>query len=135
MGITIGEGQAKSLLQKGMAEAEELIKEPSKVDELLIQFENALKNVPLAGEILSDIPLMIAMVKASIKKEYAGASPKVIACLAGSFLYFVKGNDLVPDSLPVIGIADDVAVLALALKLCKPELDAFAQWRDNNYRN
>ncbi|MBO7710313.1 MAG: MBL fold metallo-hydrolase [Lachnospiraceae bacterium] len=130
MGITVGMNQAKELLNQGISQAEELIQNPSQVDELLVSLEEKLKEVPAIGGTLSDIPLMIAMVKAWIKKDYTVVSPKVIACLVGSFIYFVKKKDLIPDSLPVIGAADDVAVLGLALKMSEPELQAFAQWRD-----
>ena len=54
MGIGIGINQAKELLEKGIAQAEEIIKEPSKVDELLVQFEDKLKEVPVIGESLSN---------------------------------------------------------------------------------
>jgi len=36
---------------------------------------------------------------------------------------------LINDRIPVIGIADDLAVLGLALKLSEPELKAFSAWR------
>ena len=122
--------QAQELLNKGISEAEGLIKDPSRVDELLIQLEAKLKEVPAVGETLSDLPLMIAMIKAWIKKEYTVVSPKVIASLVGAILYLVKKRDLIPDSIPVIGIADDLAVMGLALKLSEPELKAFAEWRE-----
>ena len=41
--------KAKALLETGIAEAQELIKEPSKVDEVLIQMENKLQEVPAIG--------------------------------------------------------------------------------------
>lgn len=122
--------QAKELLNKGTAEAQELIANPSKVDELLVQLEEKLKTVPAIGETLSDLPVMIAMIKAWIKKEYTVVSPKVIATLVGAVLYLLKKKDLIPDNIPIIGIADDLAVLGLALKLSEPELKAFAEWRD-----
>ena len=122
--------RAKELLNKGTAEAQELITNPSKVDELLVQLEEKLKTVPAIGETLSDLPVMIAMVKAWIKKEYTVVSPKVIATLVGAVLYLLKKKDLIPDNIPIIGIADDLAVLGLALKLSEPELKAFAEWRD-----
>lgn len=37
--------------------------------------------------------------------------------LVGALVYFVVPDDLIPDSLPVIGYADDAAVLAAAFKL------------------
>ena len=92
--------------------------------------EEKLKEVPKIGETLSDLPLMIAMIKAWVTKEYTVVSPKVIACLVGAIIYLLKKKDLISDSIPVIGIVDDLAVMALALKLSEPELKAFAEWRD-----
>jgi uncharacterized membrane protein YkvA (DUF1232 family) len=41
----------------------------------------------------------------------------VKAALLGALAYFVLPVDLVPDILPVLGYADDAAVLATALRL------------------
>ncbi len=122
--------QARELLDKGVEEAEEVIQNPSKVDEILLQLEEKLKEVPAIGSTLADLPLMISMVKAWIKKEYTEVSPKVIACLVGAVIYLLKKKDLISDSIPIVGIVDDIAVLGLALKLSEPELKAYAEWRD-----
>ena len=122
--------QAQELLDKGVEEAEEVIQNPSKVDEILLQLEAKLKEVPAIGSTLADLPLMISMVKAWIKKEYTEVSPKVIACLVGAVIYLLKKKDLISDSIPIVGIVDDIAVLGLALKLSEPELKAYAEWRD-----
>ena len=49
----------------------------------------------------------------------------VKAVLVGAIVYFVVPDDLVPDSLPIIGYADDAAVLGMAIKMMsshiKPE--------------
>ena len=122
--------QARELLDKGVEEAEEVIQNPSKVDEILLRLEAKLKEVPAIGSTLADLPLMISMVKAWIKKEYTEVSPKVIACLVGAVIYLIKKKDLISDSIPIVGIVDDIAVLGLALKLSEPELKAYAEWRD-----
>ena len=122
--------KAKALLDRGIAEAQGLIEDPSRIDDLLIQLENRLKEVPAIGETLSDLPAMIGMVKGYITGEYREVSPKVIAVLVGAFIYLVKKKDIIPDTIPVIGIADDLAVLGLALNLCKTELAAFKEFRD-----
>ena len=121
---------ARGLLEKGMNEAQELIKDPSKIDSILIQLENKLKEVPAIGEQLSDIPLMVSMVKGYITKEYTDVSPKVIATMVAAFIYLIKGKDLIPDKIPVVGVTDDVGVLALAFQFCKPELEAYKEFRD-----
>ena len=128
--MNINSDQVKERLGRGTAEAEEIIGNPSKVDEILVQLEEKLKEVPKIGETLSDLPLMIAMIKAWVTKEYTVVSPKVIACLVGAIIYLLKKKDLISDSIPVIGIVDDLAVMALALNLSEPELKAFAEWRD-----
>ena len=122
--------QAQELLDKGVAEAQEVIQNPSKVDEILLQLEEKLKEVPAIGSTLANLPLMVSMVKAWIKKEYSEVSPKVIACLVGAIIYLIKKKDLISDSIPIVGIVDDIAVMGLALKLSEPELKAFAEWRD-----
>ena len=128
--MNIALDKAKALLDGGIAEAQELIKEPSKVDDLLIQLENKLRDVPAIGETLSDLPLMISMVKGYITKEYTEVSPKVIVTMIAAFLYLIKKKDLIADNIPVIGIADDLGVLGLALKLSEPELNAYKAFRD-----
>ncbi len=122
--------QAQEVLNKGIKEAEEVVKNPSKVDEILIQLEEKLKGVPVIGSTLADLPLMIAMIKAWVKKEYTVVSPKVIACLVGAVLYLIKKKDIINDSVPFVGHMDDLAVMGLALKLSENELKAFAEWRN-----
>ena len=127
---TISVEKAKEVLEKGMNEAQELIREPSKIDDLLVQLENKLKEVPALGNTLSDIPTLIAMVKSYITRDYTEVSPKVIACLVGAILYLIKKKDLISDSIPFVGHIDDLAVMGLALKMSENELKAFADWRD-----
>ena len=128
--MEFGIEKAQKVLDNEIAEAEEVLKNPSKVDDVLLQLEEKLKVVPVIGSTLSDLPLMIAMVKAWITKEYTVVSPKVIACLIGAILYLIKKKDLISDSIPIVGYVDDLAVMGLALKLSEKELKAFAEWRD-----
>lgn len=121
--------QAKNTVTEFAEQAEELIKDPSKIEELLQQLESKLKEVPTVGTALAKVPLVVSLVRSYITKEYTEISPKVVASLVGSFIYLVKGKDLIPDKTPLIGFADDIAVFAGALALCGPELDAYEQWR------
>ena len=125
--------QAKEVLEGGMAEATELISNPEKINELLAQVQEFVKGLPgSAADSLANIPLMAQMVKGYVTKEYTEVSPKVIATLVAAFLYLVKQKDLIPDSVPVLGMLDDVAVVALAMKLCENELAAYKAWAEGN---
>ena len=116
-------------LNKAIVEAQDFINNPSRLDQLLINLEATLQKVPVIGESVSELPTMIAMVKSWIKKEY-NVSYKVLATMVGAFLYVVKGKDIIPDSIPLVGRADDIAVVALALKFVEPEVKAYKEWRD-----
>ncbi len=122
--------KAKELLNGGIGKAQDLLKDTPKVDALLEEVEEKLKSVPTVGTTLADVPLMISMVKSYITQEYTEVSPKVVASLVASFLYLVKRKDIIPDNLPLVGQLDDIAVAAVALKVCGPELKAYADWRD-----
>lgn len=117
------------ILNRMTGEAKDFINNPSRLDQLLTDLEAKLRELPAIGETVSGLPVVITMVKSWTKKEY-DISPKVLATIVGAILYLVKKKDLIPDYIPVVGIADDVAVLTLALKFVQPELDAYRAWKE-----
>ena len=118
------------ILNRASAEATDFINNPSRLDALLEQLEDKLRSIPAIGQQVSELPVMIAMVKSWIKKEYS-VSPKVLATIVGAFIYLVKKKDLIADNIPVVGILDDVAVLGLALKYVEPEVNAYKAWKSS----
>ena len=125
--------QIREILENGVAQAQEYMADPNKLNELLEQIQQKIKQLPSeAGEALQSIPLMIDMVKGYVTREYTEVSPKVVASLVSAFIYLVARKDLISDDVPILGIADDVAVIALAMKINEQELAAFQQWRDGN---
>ncbi len=122
--------KVQEALDSGMAQAQEILANPSKIDELLKSLEVKLAEVPVAGTVLADVPLMISMIKSYASKEYTVVSQKVIITMLSAFVYLLKRRDLIDDKIPVLGKLDDIAVLAFALKFSEPELKAFAEWRD-----
>ena len=125
----------KNVLESGIASAQQMLANTPQVDELLKQIEDKLRGIPNVGDTLADIPLMISMVKGYISKEYTEISPKVIATIISAFVYFIKGKDLISDDVPIVGHLDDIGVLALAVKLCEPELKAYAEFRRTKQEN
>ena len=122
--------KAKALLNSGVSQAQEMMKDPSKITDLLEQIEIKLKEVPVIGESLADVTVMVSMIKSYITREYSEVSPKVIALMVSSLIYLIKKKDIISDNIPVVGIADDMGVLAAALKMCAPELEAYKKWRE-----
>ena len=121
--------KAKDILGGYTAQAQEMLKDGTKVEAALEALEAKMKEVPTIGVGLSKLPLMISMIRGYITKEYTDVSPKVIASMLCAVLYLLKGKDLIKDSIPVVGYLDDIAVAAAAIKLSEKELDAYAAWR------
>ena len=122
--------KAKEVLEEGAVQAQELIKDPSKIQDLLKQIQDYLEGLPIAGTTFAKVPVMVSMVKSYITKEYTEVSPKVVVSLVSAFLYLVKKQDILPDSIPLIGRVDDIAVIGLAINLCGKELDAYSAWKE-----
>lgn len=69
-----------------------------------------------------------------VVRDYANGSYrklpwKAVAALAAAIVYVVSPFDLVPDFLVPVGLADDLAVVVLALGLVKRELRQYCEWK------
>ena len=127
----VNEKDVQNILEASAAKAEALLGDPDKIDALLAQVKTNVADLPQAAVgALQNIPLMASMIKGYVTQQYTNVSPKVVASVLGSLLYLVKGKDLIPDSIPVLGLVDDVAVVALAMKLNEKEIEEFKQWQD-----
>lgn len=125
--------QVKQIIENGIAQAQELMSDPAKVEQLLKDLQQKVKELPsTAADALGTLPLMASMVKSYVTKEYADVSPKVVATVVSALIYLVKRNDIIDDTVPVLGLADDLAVVALALKVNEKELNAYQAWREAN---
>ncbi|MBQ1355499.1 MAG: DUF1232 domain-containing protein [Solobacterium sp.] len=122
--------KAKAVIDSGIGQAQEIIKNNEELNELVTKVQTTVKNTPVLGDAVADLPVMVSMVRSYAAKEYTVVSPKVIAALVSTFLYLVKRKDLIPDNIPILGHLDDIAIAAVALKLSEPELKAFREWQD-----
>ena len=128
----VNEKDVQNILEASAAKAEALLGDPAKIDDLLAQVKTNVADLPQAAAgALQNIPLMASMIKGYVTQQYTNVSPKVVASVLGSLLYLVKGKDLIPDSIPVLGLVDDVAVVALAMKLNEKEIEEFKQWQED----
>lgn len=128
----LNEDEVQRRFEQSKEKAKKLLEDRDKMDRFLERLEKKLKHIPVVGGMLSEIPTLIALVKAYIEKRYLDVPIGAIIAIVGSLIYFLSPIDLLPDFLPALGLVDDGAVIALALKLVHDDVKEYKTWRDKN---
>ena len=118
--------------EQNKAKAEELFKDKDKMENFLERLENKLSRIPTAGKYLSDVPILISLVKAYVDKTYVKIPMGTIIAIIGALIYVFNPFDIIPDIIPGVGILDDAAVIAFASKLVHDDVMEYKAWRDAN---
>ena len=121
----------QELLNESSSKVEAIMKDTAALENILQSAEQKLKDIPGVGQYAANLPVMLSMIRSYIAKEYTEVSPKVVVSMVGALVYMLKGKDLIPDKIPVLGAVDDLAVLGLALQANTAELDAYKKWRED----
>lgn len=120
------------IFQKCMDTAQEYLIDKNKAGSLIGAANSKLdameKTRGPIGEAVRAGRVGVRMVQAYISGGYRKVPLKSLASIAGAMLYFTQENDLIDDSTPFIGYADDAAVITVALKLVQTDLDDFLAW-------
>lgn len=112
--------------------ASRLFGKPGRVVMLIAELTTKLKNVNLqnvnAGEVKEKFFTLGRMIKAYSTGKYRDIPWKTLLLIAAAVIYFVNPLDLVPDVIPVLGLTDDLGILALVYKSAQIEVDKFLAW-------
>lgn len=115
--------------ESGKKAAEKLINDPDKMEIFLQRVEQKLDEIPVIGEQLSMLPVMVSFVKSYVKKEYREAPVTSPISIVAALIYLISPKDLISDKLPVIGLLDDIAVVLLAWKYVIKDVEKYQAWR------
>lgn len=126
------EEQALEELEAGYGKAEEILEDEDKLERFLQRLEKKLKKIPFAGEKLASVPVLAALVKNYVQKEYTDIPIGTIIAIVSALIYFVSPIDILPDSIPFLGYFDDAAVVSVCWKLVETDVDEFIRWRIKN---
>ena len=125
----IKEKTVEELLNQKQEEAEELLQDEEKMERFLKKLKDKLEIIPVVGTKLACVPVMAALLRQYVKKEYTDIPVGTIISIICALLYVVTPIDLVPDSIPGVGYIDDAAVVALCWKLVESDVDDYLKWR------
>jgi uncharacterized membrane protein YkvA (DUF1232 family) len=77
---------------------------------------------------IKKIPVMIRMVKSIMSKNGYKPEFKNVILPALVLVYLISPLDFIPDWIPVIGVFDDIALLAFAMPMLIAEAEKFVAW-------
>lgn len=126
--------KATALLKVAYNKVYDLLEDDAKISATIEKAEGMLKKVPggkLDGvaDTLEDVRIYVLLLRDYMYKEYRDISKRSVAIILFGALYTVSPIDLIPDSLGLIGLVDDAAVLKLVNKMLEGEIDKYKEWR------
>ncbi|MBQ9238776.1 MAG: DUF1232 domain-containing protein [Treponema sp.] len=71
------------------------------------------------------------MLKDTFSGKYQELPKGTIAAIICTLLYIFSPIDIIPDLLPVVGLVDDAAMVALCIPFVSKDVEAYKRWRDN----
>ena len=119
-------------LKKGYGKAKTLLDDVDELESFLQRLEKKLKTIPVAGDKLAVLPIMISLVRNYIKKEYTDVPIGTVIAIVSALIYVLSPADFIPDSIPGIGYLDDAAVVTACWKLVKSDIEEYKRWRQVN---
>jgi len=81
-----------------------------------------------AAEAKEQVFILVRLIRAYASGEYRKLPWKSLLSIVGVLIYFVSPLDFIPDFLPIVGMADDLALLLWLFKSVSGDLADFADW-------
>lgn len=128
-----GEQIASSpLFKKFVGKAEEYIKKPTRMKQLLndaYQKASEKNDVgTIAHEAWETLQTLFRLIRSSVSGEYTGLPTSTVIGAVAVTIYFLSPIDVIPDIIPVLGLLDDVALVAWFSTTIKEEMEKFLEW-------
>ena len=130
--------QVKGALVGREREAEELLRDEEATSNTLEKAKkmlNKIKKIPVIGGLVDDITTTIELIGNYVKGNYKEVPLRIVVSALACIIYLISPIDLIPDVIPVIGFADDAAVIALVLSMgLSSELGKYRKWKTETAR-
>lgn len=117
---------------KYIDEAEKVLSNEQKFEQLLQRLEVKLKKIPKCGNVLANAPIFASLLNNYFHKKYTKVPIGTIGAILVAVIYLVAPIDIVPDWIVGAGYLDDAGVMALCLTLIKSDIDEYQEWRNAN---
>lgn len=101
---------------------------------ILTLLKGVLKKIQAEGKstlmqsISSKIMTLGKLLKFYATGDYRGIDLKNVVIIITAFVYFLSPIDLIPDFIPMLGFADDIALVTFVFNSVAEEIEKFETW-------
>ena len=96
----------------------------------VLTFCKKLGNISFLNKWILDIPKLCDMRIDTINGVYKNTPYSSLVMVAIAIIYAVIPFDILHDTIPVIGVLDDIAILKAVLNTIKNDLETYSSWKE-----
>lgn len=130
----ISREQIEKALSSTKGKAEKIVKDNKKMEEIISKVESKLKDIvgdnKEIQQLIDNVVLLVNMLKDYLTGRYKDISTSSLVVVVCGLLYLLNPIDLIPDVIPVIGLLDDVAVVAFVYMMIKEDINKYKLWKE-----
>jgi uncharacterized membrane protein YkvA (DUF1232 family) len=120
-----------TFVARAQARAQDLVADPVALRGLADQALHSAsgRSGPL-GEVVEEFTTLGRLVAAYARGDYRDIPLDSLAMVVAGLVYVVSPIDLIPDTIPIAGYADDAVAVGFIIRQVHHELAAFREWEE-----
>ncbi len=123
---------ARREIEKRFEEARKILNNKEDFERTLQSLEHKAKRIPLVGNKMSQAFVMMSLLKSYYDKDYRDIPFGTIVSITAAMIYYLSPVDILPDSIPLVGLTDDAAVISICWKMVEGDIKDYQKWRELN---
>lgn len=116
--------------------AEKVLQDTDRVNRIVGSVSTKLKEITESSETLKAfagrVRVILRMVKSYVSGRYRVMPWKSVVLLVAGLIYFITPLDLIPDFIPVLGLVDDISIIAFIFRSLRQDIDDYLEWERTN---
>ncbi|MCP4189039.1 MAG: DUF1232 domain-containing protein [Planctomycetaceae bacterium] len=128
--------QQSSAYQRAEGKAEQYLRNKEKLSQLFAdasQKANRLEKHRPLNKIWDELATIVRLIRVFLRGDYREFPTCSLLLIIAGLLYFVWPIDFSPDAIPLVGMLDDVTLLAWIINSVRHDMDAFRKWEASQH--
>jgi uncharacterized membrane protein YkvA (DUF1232 family) len=131
----LSELKKNKTFQNALRRAVGIAKDPNKISDLIGSVSEKMsdmdENKRRVQGFFDRVRTLLRMLRSYINGDYREIPWKSLLMIIGSLIYFLMPLDLIPDFIPVSGLADDISIIFLVFNSINEDIEAFLEFEQS----